>query len=137
MLGSVMNFAGQVANALQQTKVARMTPDQAKGNASTGTLSYATNAVGRYTARKMSCRYEYIKAVDDYFSMFGYKVNRLGIPLKNHRQNYWYCKTLSANIDGNIPNEDMETIKAIYNNGVTYWKNPANIKNYSVSNNIV
>lgn len=137
MLGSVMNFAGQVANALQQTKVARMTPDQAKGNASTGTLSYATNAVGRYTARKMSCRYEYIKAIDDYFSMFGYKVNRLGIPLSNHRQNYWYCKTLQANIDGNIPNEDMQLIKTIYNNGITYWKNPANIKNYSVSNNIV
>ena len=137
MLGAVTNYASQVASALQAKKVARMTPDQAKGNASTGTLAYATNAVGRYTARKMSCKYEYIKAVDDYFSMFGYKVNRLGVPLTNHRQNYWYCKTVQANIDGNIPNEDMQAIKTIYNNGVTYWKNPANIKDYSVSNNIV
>ena len=136
-IGAITNYASSVANSMQQKKVARMTPDQAKGNASTGTLSYATNAVGRYTARKMSCKYEYIKAVDEYFSMFGYKVNRLGVPLTNHRQNYWYCKTLIANIDGNIPNEDMQTIKAIYNNGITYWKNPANIKNYSVSNNIV
>lgn len=137
MMGSVMNFAGQVASALQQTKVARMTPDQAKGNASTGTLAYATNAVGRYTARKMSCRYEYIKAIDDYLSVFGYKVNRIGKPLTNHRQNWWYTKTINANIDGNIPNEDMQIIKNIYNSGVTYWKNPANIKNYNVSNNIV
>ena len=137
MLGAVTNFAGQVAGAMQQQKVARMTPDQAKGNASTGTLAYATNGVGKFTARKMSCKYEYIKAVDDYFSMFGYKVNRLGTPLTNHRQNWWYTKTLNANIDGNIPNEDMQLIKSIYNNGVTYWKNPANIKNYSVSNNIV
>ena len=78
-----------------------------------------------------------MKCVDSYFDMFGYKVNRLGKPLKNHRQNYWYTKTIGANIDGNIPNEDMEIIKAIYNKGVTYWKNPANIKDYSVSNNIV
>lgn len=137
LVGAITNYAGQVSNILQQQKVARMTPDQAKGNASTGTLSYSTNAVGRYTARKMSCRYEYIKAIDDYFTVFGYKVNRLGVPLTNHRQNYWYCKTVQANIDGNIPNEDMQAIKTIYNNGITYWKNPANIKNYSVSNNIV
>lgn len=136
-VGAITDYASSVASSMQQKKVARMTPDQAKGNASTGTLSYATNAVGRFTARKMSCKYEYIKAVDSYFDMFGYKVNRLGVPLTNHRQNYWYCKTLIANIDGNIPNEDMQLIKSIYNNGITYWKNPANIKNYSVSNNIV
>ena len=69
--------------------------------------------------------------------MFGYKVNRLGKPLKNHRQNYWYTKTIGANIDGNIPNEDMQIIKSIYNNGVTYWKDATKIKDYSVSNNIV
>lgn len=137
MFGAITNFAGQVANVMQQQKVARMTPQQAKGNASVGTLAFSSNATGRYTAYKMSCRYEYIKAIDSYFDMFGYKVNRLGKPLKNHRQNWWYTKTVSANIDGNIPNEDMEIIKGIYNSGVTYWKNPANIKNYSVSNNIV
>lgn len=137
MLGAVTDYASQVANVMHQTQVAMLTPQQAKGNASTGTLAYATNALGRFTARKMSCKQEYIKAVDDYFSMFGYKVNRLGIPLTNHRQNWWYTKTVNANIDGNIPNEDMKTIKSIYNSGVTYWKNPANIKNYSVSNNIV
>ena len=136
-IGAITNYAGSVLSSMQQRKLARMTPDQAKGNASTGTLGYATNGVGKFTARKMSCKYEYIKAVDDYFSAFGYKVNRLGVPLSNHRQNWWYTKTIQANIDGNIPNEDMQAIKTIYNNGVTYWKNPANIKNYSVSNNIV
>lgn len=137
MLGAVTNYAQQVADIMHQRNVARMTPDQAKGNASTGTLAYATNAVGRFTAKKMSCKQEYIKAVDDYFQIYGYKVNRLGIPLKAHRQNWWYTKTVGANIDGNIPNEDMQIIKGIYNSGVTYWRNPANIKNYSVSNNIV
>jgi len=137
MLGAVTNYAQQVADIMHQKNVARMTPDQAKGNASTGTLAYAYNAVGKYTARKMSVKAEYAKCIDDYFSAFGYKVNRLGKPLVNHRQNYWYTKTVQANIDGNIPNEDMDAIKTIYNNGITFWKDPTKIKDYSVSNNIV
>lgn len=137
MLGAVTNYAQQVADMLHQRNNARMTPEQARGNASTGTLAYAYNANGKYTARKMSVRYEFAKAIDSYFTVFGYKVNRLGKPLTNHRQNYWYTKTVQANIDGNIPNEDMDAIKTIYNNGITFWKNPTNIKDYSVSNNIV
>ena len=136
-MGAITDYASNVASNMHQRHVARLTPQQAKGNASTGTLAYATNSLGRFTARKMSCKSEYIQAVDNYFQVFGYKVNRLGKPLSNHRQNWWYTKTMNANIDGNIPNEDMQIIKHIYNNGVTYWRNPANIKNYSVSNNIV
>lgn len=136
LVGSTLNLASQVASASNAIRQAKMVPPQAKGNTSGGYLQFAMDNC-KFTVYKMSCRAEYIRAIDSYFDMFGYKVNRLGKPLKNHRQNWWYTKTIGANIDGNIPNEDMEIIKAIYNNGVTYWKNPANIKNYSVSNNIV
>lgn len=135
-IGSVTSFASDIANTMQQVKQAKMTPDQAKGNVNGGYLQFSSDMC-KFTFRKMSVRYEFAKCIDSWFDMFGYKVNRLGKPLKNHRQNWWYTKTIGANIDGNIPNEDMEIIKAIYNKGVTYWKNPANIKNYSVSNNIV
>lgn len=136
LLSSVTNFASNIANTMQQVKEAKMVPPQAKGNTVGGYLQFAHDMC-KFTFRKMSVRAEFAKAIDSWFDMFGYKVNRLGKPLKNHRQNWWYTKTIGANIDGNIPNEDMQLIKNIYNNGVTYWKNPANIKNYSVSNNIV
>ena len=136
MIGSTLSMASQVASSANAIRQAKIVPPQAKGNSSAGSLQFATDNCA-FTIYKMSCRAEYMKCVDSYFDMFGYKVNRLGKPLKNHRQNYWYTKTIGANIDGNIPNEDMEIIKAIYNKGVTYWKNPANIKDYSVSNNIV
>ena len=136
MVGSTLSMASQVASSANAIRQAKIVPPQAKGNSSAGSLQFATDNCA-FTIYKMSCRAEYMKCVDSYFDMFGYKVNRLGKPLKNHRQNYWYTKTIGANIDGNIPNEDMEIIKAIYNKGVTYWKNPANIKDYSVSNNIV
>ena len=85
----------------------------------------------------MSIKPEYSQIIDSYFDMFGYKVNRLKVPNTNHRQNWWYTKTIGANIVGNVPNEYMNKIKEAYNNGLTYWKNPANFLNYSVSNGIV
>lgn len=136
IINSATNFASGIANTMQQVKSAKMVPPQAKGNVAGGFLQFSGDMC-KFTFRKMSVRAEYARAIDSWFDMFGYKVNRLGIPLKAHRQNWWYTKTIGANIDGNIPNEDMQIIKQIYNNGVTYWRNPANIKNYSVSNNIV
>jgi hypothetical protein len=136
MLGSITNFASGIANTMQQIKSAKMVPAQAKGNTTGGYLQFSSDMF-KFSFRKMSVRAEFAKAIDSWFDMFGYKVNRLGKPLKAHRQNWWYTKTIGVNIDGNIPNEDMQIIKSIYNNGVTFWRNPANIKDYSVSNNIV
>ena len=33
--------------------------------------------------------------------------------------------------------QDIQAIKRCYDSGVTFWKNPANIGDYSVSNNII
>ena len=42
-------------------------------------------------------------------------------PNTNHRQNWWYTKTMNANIVGNVPNEEMNKIKEAYNNGLTFF----------------
>jgi hypothetical protein len=85
----------------------------------------------------MSIKQEYAKIIDKYFDMFGYKVNMVKTPNKAHRSRWWYTKTIDVNIDGAIPNDDMQMIKNAYNNGITYWRNPSNFMNYSVSNGIV
>ena len=85
----------------------------------------------------MTIKAEYAAIIDNYFSMFGYKVNRVKTPEKNHRENYWYTKTIDVNIDGNIPIKDLQKIKECYNRGITFWKNPGNFGSYAVSNNPV
>ena len=47
-----------------------------------------------------------------------------------------YTKTIDANISGPIPQEDLQIIKDCYNRGVTYWRIPANFKDYTVANGI-
>ena len=84
----------------------------------------------------MSIKAEYARIIDEYFDMYGYKTHRVKIPAENHRVNYWFTKTIDANITGEIPQEDLQIIKDCYNRGVTFWKNPENFKDYAVQNGI-
>ena len=113
-----------------------MIPPQTQGNINCGdVVTSANNNTSHYY--HMSIKKEFAKIIDGYFNMFGYKVNVVKVPNKNHRSNYWFTKTIDVNITGSIPMNDMNKIKACYNNGITFWKNASNIKNYSVSNTII
>ena len=110
-------------------------PPQVEGNINSGDVTFSAGYL-TFTAHHMSIKKEYAQIIDEYFTMYGYKVNRVKVPEKNHRANFWYTKTIDVNIDGAIPMEDMKKIKDCYNRGITFWKNASNIGNYSVSNAI-
>ena len=131
--GNVLNTIGQSIGNIYQ---ASMIPNTAKGNANAGDISFIQN-LNRFKYLHMRPKKEYLKVVDDYFTMFGYKCNQVKIPNKNHRQRWWYTKTINANIDGNIPQEDILKIKDCYNNGITFWRNASEIENYTLSNNVI
>lgn len=78
-------------------------------------------------------REEYATQLTNYFKMFGYKVNKLEVPNTKSRQYYNYIKTVDANIIGNIPSNDLNTIKGIFDKGVTIWHTD-NVGDYSVNN---
>ena len=143
MSGNVIGASASIANgmlgvgqAVARKYEASITPDQAKGNANCGDLNVAETRMG-FTFYPMSVKTEYAQIIDDYFNMAGYATNRVKTPNVAHRQNWWYTKTINANIVGNVPNNYMNKIKDAYNNGLTFWRNPANFLNYSVSNGIV
>ena len=53
------------------------------------------------------------------------------------RKNWNYIKTIGANIEGNIPEDDLNELKAIFNNGVTIWHKASTYLDYSQDNSIV
>lgn len=130
---SLINTAREQFQA--KTK-ANMVADQAHGNTGAGDFLWAKYR-SPFTFTPMSIKAEYARICDDWFDVFGYQVNRLKVPYTNHRANWWYTKTINANIVGNVPNDDMNKIKGAYNSGLTFWKNPSNFLNYSVSNGII
>ena len=66
--------------------------------------------------------------------MYGYKVNSLKVPNITGRTNWNYVKTINANILGDIPQEDIQELKTMFDSGVTFWHNPSTFLDYSQSN---
>lgn len=85
----------------------------------------------------MSIKAEFAKIIDDYFSIFGYKTNEVKVPNLTGRQNWNYVKTIDCNIIGNFPQDDLQEIKDMFNNGLTIWHNTSTFLDYSQNNNIV
>jgi len=125
-----------ITNSLGEVYKHSLIPPQAEGNLNSGDVSTASG-FNCFTVYNMSIRREYAQIIDKYFDMFGYKVNLVKVPNKNHRSNWWFTKCIDVNIDGDIPNNDMQKIKDCYNKGITFWRSASNIQNYSLSNDIV
>ena len=125
-----------IANSVREIQLADKIPPQVSGNLNCGdvTTSAKENTFHFYF---MSIRQEYAKIIDDYFSMFGYKINRVKNPNITGRRNWNYVKTINCNFTGNIPQNDMQIIKQIFNDGITLWHNPSTFLDYSQNNDII
>ena len=135
-VGGVVSGLSGIASALHTNFLAQRIPPQTVGNGNAGDVITSLGA-NKYHILKMGVRQEYAKIIDGYFDMFGYRVNMVKIPNKAHRSRWWYTKTIDVNIDGPIPQDDMQRIKNAYNEGITFWRNASEIQNYSLSNAIV
>lgn len=135
VVGAPMVTSGvsQIAAVLTKRHEASFSPTQAKGNLNSGDIVTARhdNTFHFYT---MSVSAENARVIDGFFDMYGYKCSRVKVPEKNHRAAYWYTKTIDANILGAVPQDDLQTIKNAYNNGITFWKNSNSFRDYSVNN---
>ena len=134
--GAVANGALGIANSVGQIYQHSLIPNSARGNINGGDINTCYD-MNKFYFIKMSIKSEYAQIIDKYFDMYGYKVNMVKVPNKAHRSRYWYTKTINVNINGDIPQSDMQKIKNCYDNGITFWRSASDIENYEGSNNIV
>lgn len=85
----------------------------------------------------MHIRAEFARCIDDYFTVFGYQTNRVKVPNRNSRPHFNYVKTINCVITGSMPADAERHICQIYDNGITFWKNPAEVGNYNLPNSPV
>lgn len=97
------------------------------------TFLFANNLVGGWYARKHIQR-QFAEIIDNYFTMFGYATKRVKTPNINSRPHWNYVKTLYCYINGNLPEGAESDIRNCFNKGITFWKNPSEIGNYSLDN---
>ena len=125
-----------IANTLGQFYEHSFNTMQACGNVNSGDVTYGMGKL-TFSGYFMTIKREYAKIIDDYFTMYGYKVNTLKTPNITGRTYWNYVKTIGCNIVGDIPQQDIEKIKDIFNNGVTLWHDPTKFLDYSQNNAIV
>lgn len=121
----------QMVNA-QKEKQAMLPDNVSLGGSNATLLGYDLMDNNIFT--RYNIKYQFAKRIDDYFSMFGYQTNELKVPNINNRPNWNYVKTQGINLIGNIPNEDLEIIKTLFNSGITLWHNPSTFLDYSQNN---
>ena len=135
-VGAVASGIGGIAGTLASVYQHSLIPPQAEGNINGGDVGSANKKL-TFTIQNIQVREEMAKVIDNYFSMFGYKVNDVKVPNITGRTNWNYVKTIDCNFDGNIPQSDLNIIKTMFNNGVTLWHNANTMYDYSLNNTIV
>ena len=120
----------RTALALAQTPIKPLNPVIHAGS---GNDLFNNGRWGFYYAQ-MQPLPEYIDRIDDYFSRYGYTTNKLKVPNISSRPQWNFVKTADCKIGGSIPCTDEAEICSIFNKGVTFWKHPENVCNYSLDN---
>lgn len=84
-----------------------------------------------------NCQHDEIQAIDDFFTMYGYKVNKLKIPSGHgvngssfNRPSYNYIKTQGCIVTGELPAVVSAKICSIFDKGITFWKDGDSVGNY-------
>lgn len=134
--GNIPTVAGNVASLIGQFYQASLLPS-IQGGQNTGDVNFSSKS-NNFVFHKMRVKTEYLKIIDDYFTRFGYKVNKLELPNIVGRK-YWNYVEIGQSEDigyGTVPTKYMDIINKACRKGVTIWHNHDNIGDYSLNNTI-
>lgn len=123
----ISNYVGDL---ISRHYSASIQEDIYKGNYSTGTNA-SSNGNNDLWGGCMTVTHQQARIIDNFFSKYGYAVNVVKVPDIRSRKHFNYIKTVACTATGNIPSDSMRNICHIFDNGITFWKNPAEVGDYS------
>lgn len=138
-IGSIAGGAGMMASGfnnlfgqLAQQKDRDIEPPQARGGFSN--TNNITNGRHTFDLYRRQVTEETARVLDDFFTMYGYKVNRVQAPNINARPAFTYVKTAGCKLAGDMCTDDILAIERIFDHGITWWKNGDKVADYSQPN---
>ena len=131
----ILNDVQNITRNLINVHNAKIVPDSFNGSASN--LAATVNHVYGFYIGQRCIRRDYAEIIDNYFTMYGYKVLRLRKGFNHEylklRSRFTYIKTINIDIHGSIPSDDKDTICRIFNNGIRFWVDYNNVGNYDMT----
>lgn len=130
---AIASGASGVLSTINTMHQASREPNKVSGGGSKTNLLTAMKK-NKFDYHIQTIKREHAMLVDDFFTMYGYQVNKVKYPQLSSRPYFNYVQTIDINIIGAIPSDDMTALKSIFNSGVTLWKPDATVGDYSVNN---
>lgn len=128
-----------IANSVAKVQDMKNAPDTMMGQFGACGLPMKQGRYG-FTFEYCSIKTEFLRTIDAYFDLYGYATKKVKVPNIDVRAHWCYTKTNGCNI---IPKtnrlvgaNEIRAIKAIFNNGIRFWKNGDEIGNYALDNTI-
>lgn len=135
--GNLGSIAGNVAGLIGQFYQANLLPSKVGGN-NNGDVNFCSRH-NTFTLHYMRAKTEYLRIIDDYFTRFGYQINRVKVPNITGRR-YWNYVEIGQSEEigtGTVPTKFMVNINNACKKGVTIWHNHSNIGNFNLDNSII
>ena len=125
-MGKSYNF---ISNLAQQKAQMAEIPTTLAGSFDEN-LGYIIDING-FTISRVRVTNAVAKRIDDYFSVYGYKIMDWQVPKLKVRSKWTFIKTAGCTIKpNNIPTQFEDAINQIFDNGITFWNDTANFMNY-------
>lgn len=134
-INSAVSAVDSVASSAIEYERQQGLPDSFRGTAQSGSVTAKNNKIG-FDFMEMSITAEYARKIDDYFTMFGYKIMRLKLPDLTSRQSWNYVKTIGAEVYGDCPEWVIERMIQRLDAGCWFW-HTNDVGNFGLNNPIV
>ena len=128
--GTAVGTSAGITAALAKSSDLANTPPQVHGQVMNDSFNVATANVG-FKVMGVHVREEYMRYLDWYFDVYGYKVNYTGIPNIHARKHYTFLKTEGMQITGPIPGYANDEACKAFDRGITWWVDWGEIGNYT------
>ena len=132
-LGAAMGYLNPAIEALAINSMEVERGTQVKGSMTPNTM-FSLHYGKTYKGFKQCIDGAHAASIDDFFTMFGYKVSKIATPNMNLRPYFTYIKTIGCTVNGEIPADYMRNIEARFNAGVRFWKEVTTVGNYTLDN---
>ena len=133
--GMILSGSTNIASQIAQQKDMEKYPPQSRGSLSATINSVIDQFTFSYYTKSITA--ERAKIIDEYFTMYGYKTQRVKVPNRNVRKKFTYTKTVGCHITGNLCASDIVKIQSIYDNGITFWSKQSTVGDYTGDNGIL
>lgn len=117
--GVLSSLSNTAVNQYYGMQTAKLMPDKVHGQEGSNTMLSYQQMDFYFTIRCL--KMEQLRSIDEYLTMFGYRVDRVKKPNLESRTRFNFVKTKNSIVQGRLPWDVRKAVMMILDRGITFW----------------